>query len=252
MSRALPAGLLLGVACLLGIYAVRLARDSPAAPEAKPLTVFAAASLTEVLPQIDGKPRYSFAGSNQLALQIRRGAPADVFVAAAPSFTQDLFRRGLAERPRYLGRNSLVLVVPRSNSARLRSVFDLSRRERVRLVIGSSSVPVGTYSRELLRRLGLSSTLAKVVSEEPDAKSIVGKVALGEADAGFVYATDAKPVASRVTTIELPARGQPEIRYEIAVLRAGRNLGAARTYVSTLISSPRARRLFREAGFGVR
>ena len=87
--------------------------------------------------------------------------------------------------------NRLVLIVPRSNPAGLRSVYDL-RRKDVKLVVGEARVPVGTYTRQVLRRLGTLSVLDKVVSEEPDVKGVVAKVALGQADAGFVYATDAR------------------------------------------------------------
>src|SRR5829696_8054577 len=89
------------------------------------LSVFAASSLTEVFPAIDRGPSYSFAGSNQLAFQIRQGAPADVFASAAPSYVHELFRDGLVERPRTFAANALVLAVPRSNPSRVRTMWDL-------------------------------------------------------------------------------------------------------------------------------
>jgi molybdate transport system substrate-binding protein len=214
------------------------------------ITVYAAASLTEVFPRIDRNPAYSFAGSNQLALQIRQGAPADVFASAAPNFTQELYGDGLVEKPVTFASNRLVLAVPKSNPADLHSVFDLGRKP-VKLVVGTARVPVGTYTRQVLRNLGMTSVLTKVVSQEPDVKSIVGKVALGEADAGFVYRTDVKPVADRVSAISIPAWAQPKVRYEVAVVRASRNKAAARTFVRAL-TKVRAKRLLRQAGFGVK
>jgi molybdate transport system substrate-binding protein len=240
------------VAVLLGaLFVAMVPQLAQAGSSASPrLTIFAAASLTEVFPRIDRRPAFSFAGSNQLALQIRQGAPADIFASAAPSYTRDLFRQRLVERPRAFASNELVLAVPRSNPAGLRTVFDL-RRKRVKLVIGTARVPIGAYTRQVLRKLGLTSVLAKVVSQEPDVKSIVGKVALGEADAGFVYRTDVQPARSRVRAIAIPARGQPKVRYEIAVVASSRNKGAAREWVRMIRTDARARRLLRQAGFGL-
>jgi molybdate transport system substrate-binding protein len=113
-------------------------------------------------------------------------------------------------------------------------------------------VPIGAYTRQVLRNLGLTSVLSKVVSEEPDVKSIVGKVALGEADAGFVYRTDVQPVRDRVRAIVIPAWAQPEVRYEIAVVGSGRNKAAARAWVRMILTNARARRLLSQAGFGLR
>jgi molybdate transport system substrate-binding protein len=215
------------------------------------LTVYAATSLTEVFPRIDRRPAYSFAGSNQLALQIRQGAPADIFASAAPNFTQALYRARLVEKPRTFASNKLVLAIPRSNPAGLRSVFDL-KRKNVKLVIGTARVPIGAYTRRVLRNLGMTSVLAKVVSEEPDVKSIIGKIALGEADAGFVYRTDVQQVKDRVRALAIPAWAQPKVRYEVAVVSSGRNKAAARAWVEMILTSAGARRLLKQAGFGLR
>lgn len=239
-------------AAVLGVALVAaLPQLAQARPEAAPrLTIYAAASLTEVFPRIDRRPAYSFGGSNQLALQIRQGAPADVFASAAPNFTQDLYRERRIEKPRTFASNKLVLAIPRSNPAGLRSVFDL-RRKNVKLVIGTARVPIGSYTRQVLRNLGMTSVLSKVVSEEPDVKSIVGKVALGEADAGFVYRTDVRPVRDRVRAIAIPAWAQPKVRYELAVVGSSRNKAAARAWVRMILTNALARRLLRQAGFGL-
>jgi molybdate transport system substrate-binding protein len=230
---------------------VALPQLAQARPSAAPrLTVSAASSLTDVFPRIDRRPAYNFAGSNQLALQIRQGAPADVFASAAPNFTQDLFRERRVEQPRTFASNELVLAIPRSNPAGLRSVFDL-RSKDVKLVIGTARVPIGAYTRQVLRNLGMTSVLSKVVSEEPDVKSIVGKLALGEADAGFVYRTDVQSARDRVAAIAIPARARPKVRYEIAVVTSSRNKAAARAWVRRMLTDKRARRLLRQAGFGL-
>lgn len=211
------------------------------------LTVYAAASLTEPFPQIDATPRFSFAGSDTLALQIRQGAPADVVASAAPRYTQELYREGFVEKPRLLALNRLTVIVPRANPAHLDSVDDLAG-DGVRLVIAAPGVPVGGYTRTTLHALGLSGALHNVVSEEADVKDVVGKVALGQADAGVVYTTDARAAAARVRAIAIPASAQPEIRYEIAVVRSSAHPAAARAFVERATGAE-GRRILARAGF---
>jgi molybdate transport system substrate-binding protein len=215
--------------------------------QADQLRIFAAASLTEAFSGFDRAPAYSFAGSDALETQIRNGAPADIFASASPWNTQRLFASRLVEKPLTFTSNRVALIVPRSNPARIRTIYDL-RRKRVKLVVAGVTVPVGAYTRTVLRRLGLSSVLSKVVSEEPDVKSVTGKVALGQADAGFVYATDARPVRDKVSVIRIPERAQPRIRYEIAVVAESSNKAAARAWVRAILS-PKGQRALRNAGF---
>src|SRR3954466_9241912 len=132
--------------------AAALVLCAPAAAQA--VTVYAAASLSTAFPRIDGSPTFNFAGSNQLQLQVERGAPADVFASASPTEAQALFRAGRCTRPVTFATNVLVMVVPRSNPARLRSVYAL-RRGGLRLAVGTAGVPIGDYTRRLLRRMHL-------------------------------------------------------------------------------------------------
>ena len=232
------------------VAALAAALALPAATTAaSPLTVFAAASLTRVFPQISAVPRYSFAGSDQLAVQLQQGAQADVFAAASPKYPELLYHQGLLRKPLVFATNRLVLIVPRRNPARIGSVYDL-RRSGIKLVIGDKGVPIGAYTRQILDALGITADVLKnVVSEETDVKGIVAKVALGEADVGFVYATDARPIAARVKTVPLPAWAQPPIRYEIAVVKGGRE-AAARAFV-TRVTGKVGRTALRKAGFGL-
>ena len=218
--------------------------------EAGPATVYAAASLTEVFPKVSPSSRFQFAGSNQLALQIARGAPADVFASASPVYSQQLFEDGKVEKPRTFATNSLVLAVPRSNPARIRSVFDLAKRPKLKLVVAGQKVPIGLYTREVLKRLALLRVLRKAVSQESDVKGIVGKLALGEADAGFVYATDVRAASSRLIAIPLPKRSQPTVRYEVALVKGSGNREAALEFVADLLSTD-GRRALGQAGFGL-
>ena len=213
-------------------------------------TVYAAASLTEVFPKISAKPRYNFAGSDQLALQIRQGAPADVYAAASPKYTQLLYHDGLVRKPVTFATNKLIVIVPKSNPAGLHSVYDL-RRSGVKLVIGDQGVPIGSYTRQLLDALGIKDAVMKnVVSQETDVKGIVAKVALGEADAGFVYVTDARPVASKIQKVLLPAWAQPPIRYQIAMVSSTPRRVEARSFMNKVLSK-RGRLLLKRAGFGL-
>jgi molybdate transport system substrate-binding protein len=214
------------------------------------ITVFAAASLTEVFPHIATAPRYSFAGSDQLALQIRQGAPVDVYAAASPKYMQLLFRDGYVLKPVVFATNKLIIIVPKANPADIATAYDL-RREGIKLVIGDRTVPIGTYTRQILDTLGITADVMKnVVSQETDVKSIVTKVALREADAGLVYRTDAKPVASRTKSIALPGWAQPAIRYELAMVKTSSHLAAGRAFVKQVVSK-RGRLLLAQAGFGL-
>ena len=214
------------------------------------LNVFAAASLTQVFPKIDKSERYSFAGSDQLVLQIRQGAPADVYAAASPKYTQLLYLDGLVGKPVTFARNRLIVIVPKSNPAGIHSVYDL-RRSGVKVVIGDQGVPIGSYTRQLLDTLGIKdAVLHNVVSQETDVKGIVAKVALGEADAGFVYRTDAKPVSARVEKVFLPVWAQPPVHYQIAIVSSTPHKIEARAFIRKVLAK-RSRMLLRRAGFGL-
>jgi molybdate transport system substrate-binding protein len=234
------------LAALAAAFAA-LAAGTASAAGAPTLTVYAASSLTDVLPRVDHAQRYSFAGSNTLSAQIQQGAPADVFASANLTLPIQLQRKGFVGRVWVLTRNALVLVVPRSNPARIHSVTDL-RKPDVKLVIAGPSVPVGAYTLEALKALRLTDVLDNVVSRESDVRDVLAKVALGEADAGFVYATDARTVANRVSTLRLPAAARPDVAYGIAVVAASKHPAAARAYVMRLLGA-KAQAAFARAGF---
>jgi molybdate transport system substrate-binding protein len=206
------------------------------------ITVYAAASLTDVFPQIDSGPRYSFAGSNTLAAQITQGAPADIFASANTSLPDQLFAKGLVQKPVVFTRNRLVLVVPTSNPAGIHSVYDL-KKPGIKLVIAASSVPVGSYTRQVLKQMGLTSVLANVVSQESDVRGVLSKVALGEADAGFVYATDARTVPGKVTVLKVPAWAQPKVVYELAIVSSSTHKAAAQRFINEVLSAAGQKKL---------
>jgi molybdate transport system substrate-binding protein len=196
------------------------ATNANAARRASPITVYAAASLTDVFPKIDSTERYSFGGSNTLAAQIQQGAPADVFASANTSLPNQLYAKGLCSKPVVFTRNTLVIVVPKSNAAAVKSVYSLTK-PGIKLDIAASGVPVGSYTLQVLKNMNLSASVLKnVVSQETDVREVLSKVALGEADAGFVYSTDAKTVPGQVTVIKVPAWAQPKVQYGICVVNA--------------------------------
>jgi molybdate transport system substrate-binding protein len=214
------------------------------------ITVFAAASLTTVFPRIDKAPRYSFAGSDTLATQIAQGAPADVFASASPKQAELLYHEGILRRPVVFATNRLIVIVPAGNPGHIRSVYDL-RRKGLKVIIGTPTVPVGAYTRQILDSLGITQdVMVNVVDQEPDVKGIVAKIALGQGDAGFVYKTDAKPAGNKVQGILLPAWAQPPIRYEIGIVRKSSHLLAGRAFIKR-VTSLRGRRLLVQAGFGL-
>ena len=207
--------------------------------------------MRDVFIQIDKSPTYNFAGSNQLQTQIENGAPADVFASASPNEAQALFKSGNCARPVTFATNKLVMIVPKANAATIRSVYSL-RKGGLRVAIGTAGVPIGSYTRSVLKRLGLTKALAtNTVSEEPNVAGIVSKIALGSADVGFAYVTDAKIASDRVTAIVLPTYAQPPVRYQIcAVKRPGVNAGGAKAFIAK-VRSTRGRSLLKKAGFGL-
>jgi molybdate transport system substrate-binding protein len=211
------------------------------------LTILAAASLTNVFPHIDRHATYSFGGSNALAAQIEQGAPADVFASANTALPAKLYDEGLVEKPVVFTRNELIAIVPRGNPKHLRSVFDLAK-PGVKLVVAAPGVPVGDYTRVVLHNLNLDGALSNVVSNETDVREVLAKVALGEADAGFVYATDARTVKGKVATLGIRWSAQPVITYAVAVVKSGKHVAAARAWVKRLLAKPAQRKLL-AAGF---
>ena len=236
-----------GTAPALALVLLVAALGASARPQADRLTIYAASSLTDAFQALDARERYSFASSGTLETQIRNGAPADLFASAAPLNAQRLHHEGLVGKPVTFTSNLLALIVPSSNPAGIHSVFDLERKP-VKLVVAAPTVPVGAYTRTVLRKLGLTSVLSKVVSQESDARAVTGKVALGQADAGFVYVTDARSVRGRVTVVRIPARAQPRVLYEIAVVSKSSKKAAAQAWITKLLSA-KGQAVLRRYGF---
>jgi len=243
----LPVALAALAVSLLTAAAASAGANEHASGRVSGITVYAAASLTDVFPQIDSGPKYSFGASSTLAAQITLGAPADVFASANTTLPDQLHAKGLVQKPVVFTRNRLVLVVPTSNPASIHSLYDLTK-PGIKLVIAAAAVPVGTYTLQVLKQMGLTSVLSNVVSRESDVRSVLSKVALGEADAGFVYSTDARTVPGKVTVLKVPAWAQPKVTYEMAVVSSSSHKTAAQQYINEVMSKAGQKKML-AAGF---
>jgi molybdate transport system substrate-binding protein len=212
------------------------------------ITVYAAASLTNVFPAIDKNEKYSFGGSNALAAQIEQGAPADVFASANMTLPLKLNKEGDCSKPVVFTRNRLVMVVPSSNPAHIHNIYDLTK-QGAKIVIAASGVPVGTYTQQILKNMNLTAAVMKnVVSQETDVREVLSKVALDEADAGFVYSTDAKTVPHKVNVIKVPAWAQPKVQYGICVVSSSSDKPDARAFIKRVLSK-RGQKKLHQFGF---
>ena len=218
------------------------------------LVVSAASSMTEALNScsrdFDGaEVRFSFAGSDELAAQIRQGVKPDVFAAANTRLPEDLHEAGLLGKPVEFATNELVIAVPADS--RIASHRDLAAHG-VKLAIGSESVPVGSYTREVLSRLPpreSEAILANVRSNEPDVKGVVGKLTQGAVDAGFVYVTDVKAAGAKLRAVKLPAELEPDVTYAAGIVNGDKQPREAKRFVSGLTDGGCADSLA-DAGFG--
>lgn len=247
-------GTLLLVAVFFLSAIIALAGCGSAGNEDEPtLTVLGASSLTEALTEYGdsfggARVRSAFAGSDELAVQIRQGAKGDVFASADIDYPAELHREGLVGKPVVFARNRLIVVVPTDSEAK--ALADLAK-PGVKIAIGDPSVPVGAYTREVLTRLPASerkAILANVRTEEPEVSSVLAKVVNGAADAGFVYVTDAKTVAGQVHTVAIPSSLQPDVAYAAAVVNNSGEPDLAKRYLEGLLHGAGAAAL-RRAGF---
>jgi molybdate transport system substrate-binding protein len=237
---------------LVGIPALASCGGDDDDGESSPLIVSAASSLepafTAYAERAGIEATQSFAGSDELAAQIRQGVTPDVYAAANTTLPEDLHADGLVEGPVVFAANSLVLAVPAGSE--IGSLEDLAAPGTT-IAIGDPSVPIGTYTREVLDRLPGEqgeAILANVRSQEPEVSGIVGKLTQGAVDAGFVYVTDVTATEGELEAIELPARLQPDVAYGAAVVSGAEHPAEAREFIDGLLDGTGAEAL-KEAGF---
>jgi molybdate transport system substrate-binding protein len=206
------------------------------------LTVSAAASLKDAFTAYadtfpGARVRLSFAGSDDLAAQIRQGVRPDVFAAASTELPGQLAREGLVERPRVFAGNELVIAVPAARGGPVAGLRDLGK-PGVTLALGGEGVPAGDYARQVLDRLPAAqrrAIMANVRTNEPDVKGVVGKLIQGAVDGGLVYRTDVVATDGRLRAIALPGALRPQVAYGVSVVRGTRRPAEARAFVAGLI-----------------
>ncbi|MFJ1590481.1 molybdate ABC transporter substrate-binding protein [Kitasatospora albolonga] len=215
------------------------------------LTVLAAASLTDVFKEAGAayekenpgtKVTFSFAGSQELAAQVKQGAPADALVTADTKTMDGL--SGETGTPTVIARNRLVIAVGEGNPEKVGSLKDLADT-KLKVVLAAPEVPVGRYSKQILDAQKIE---VKPVSQEPNVRAVLSKVELGEADAGLVYKTDAETAPDKVDAIDIPDAENAVASYPAATLKASKHSEAAAAFVAWL-STPAAQKILQGAGF---
>jgi molybdate transport system substrate-binding protein len=226
------------------------------------LTVFAAASLTEVFTELgdqleDRYPeldvQFSFAGSSALAAQVHQGAPADVFASADEAQMARIVDAGLAADAELFAANRLMLAFPREDPAGVGRYVDVAGLpglatlvdRDITLAVCAPEVPCGAAAAEVLDRAGLSDVPD---TYEEDVRAVLTKVLLGEVDAGLVYRTDVETVEGQLGARAFTEAEAARTRYPVTALADAPNQPAARAFVDLLLSDE-GQRVLEHAGF---
>jgi molybdate transport system substrate-binding protein len=228
------------------------------------IQVYAAASLNQVFPKIATAFQkahknvnfvFNFNGTDVLTSQIELGAQPDVFAGASTKYADKLFNEGLIKPYRLFATNKLVMVTPASNPAGIKSLKDLTK-SGTKIVMGTSTVPIGSYTRTVLTNLNSTygstystQVLKNVVAQMTDVTQVLNAVMLGEADAGFVYVTDARQGGAKVKIFSIIRSAQANPEYPIAALRGAPHAKLARQFI-TFVRGPVAQKILRKALFG--
>lgn len=220
------------------------------APRAK-LTVLAAASLTDVFKKAGASYEkshpgteitFSFAGSQELIAQVKQGAPADALVTADTKSMDSV--RAETGSPAVIAKNRLVIATVEGNPKKVDELKDLGD-PKLKVVLAAPEVPAGKYSKKIL---DAQKVTVKPVSQEPNVRSVLSKVELGEADAGLVYKTDADSAPDKVDAVAIPDAQNAIAEYPAATLKDSKNAEAAAAFVAWL-SSPEGQKILQDAGF---
>ena len=215
------------------------------------LTVLAASSLTDALPKIgdafsathdDVDVQFSFAGSQELVAQADNGAPADVLALAGPSSLEALDLP--ASNAVDFAKNRLTIIVPKGNPAHVTSIEDLAD-PNVKVALAGPEVPAGAYALEAFKNAGIS---VDPVSEETDVKAVVTRVAVGGADAGVVYVTDATAADAGIEDVAIPRALNVIATYPAVSLTDSENAELAADFVRFLVSDD-AQQILNDYGF---
>ena len=216
------------------------------------LTVLAASSLTDAFGELEGTfeeqnggidVSTSFAGSSELLAQIQQGAPADVFASADEAKMDTALEEGLVAEPEVFVRNRPVVIVPADNPAGIEELRDLAEAD-AQIVLAEEAVPIARYAEEVLDNADAEyggdfaqRVRDKLVSREANVRAAANRVALGEADATFVYVSDVtEDIRDRVRVVEIPEELNVVATYPIATIEESQNPELARAWVDLVLS----------------
>ncbi|MBT2448322.1 molybdate ABC transporter substrate-binding protein [Streptomyces sp. ISL-43] len=225
--------------------------SASAEPKAAELTVLAASSLTDVFKTAGAvyekahpgtKVKFSFAGSQELAAQVKQGAPADALVTADTKTMDGL--KAEVNDPAVIAKNRLVVATGKGNPFKVAGLKDLADT-KIKVVLAAPEVPVGRYSKQILDAQKIE---VKPVSQEPNVRAVLSKIELGEADAGLVYKTDTVKSGDKVVVVDIPDAENAVASYPAASLKGSKNAEAAAAFVAWL-STPEAQKILQDAGF---
>ncbi|OWY69429.1 molybdate ABC transporter substrate-binding protein [cyanobacterium TDX16] len=226
------------------------------------LLVSAAASLQDALKEIQPlfqqtqsnvKVNYNFGASGALQQQIEQGAPADIFFSAATKQMNALQDKNLVlpDTRRNLLTNNLVLIVSNNSDLKLDNFEQLTDTSVKRIAVGEfRSVPVGQYSEELFKKIGILAQVKPKLVFGNNVRNVLAAVESGNADAGIVYITDPK-LSDKVRVVATASKNlHSPIVYPIAIISSSKNLDAAKEYIQFL-TDKQARTVFEKYGFGI-
>ena len=217
------------------------------------ITVFAAASLmgsfTQLGQQFDAAHpgdtvKFSFGPSSGLATQISSGAPADVFASASPKTMDSVVAAGDASSPQDFAKNTAEIAVPPSNPGKVTSVADLAKSS-VKVALCQPQVPCGVIAASVFANAKIT---VKPVTLQPDVKSVLTQVELGNVDAGVVYVTDVMAAGAKVKGVPIPASDNASTLYPIAAISKSKHLSVAQAFIAYVLSSA-GQQVLTAAGF---
>ena len=228
------------------------------------ITVLAASSLTDAFEELAGtfkeqnpgtEVKMSFAASSELLAQIKQGAPADVFASASEKNMDSAVGEDLVGEASVFARNRPVVIVPSNDPAGMDEFEDLAEAD-AQFVLAEEGVPIADYAMEVLAKADAEygggfekGVMDKVVSREANVRAAANRVALGEADATFVYASDVTPdLSDRVEVVEIPEEVNVVATYPIAAMRASQSPELAQAWVD-LVLGDEGQDVLEEHGF---
>ncbi|HEY4907124.1 MAG TPA: molybdate ABC transporter substrate-binding protein [Candidatus Acidoferrum sp.] len=223
------------------------------------ITVSAAISLKDALDEIahlystehpNAEVHFNLGGSGTLQRQIEQGAPVDIFISASPKEMDSLQSQALLlpDTRKDLAQNSVVLIVPAGSSS-ISGFQDLTKAAVKTVAVGEpQTVPAGKYAQEVLTHFGIFDQLKPKLVLAKDVRQVLTYVETGNADAGIVYATDAK-ISKKVTVVATaPEDSHSPVVYPAALIKSSKNPGGAKMFLEFL-GGEKARAVFQKYGF---